>query len=275
MVISFNKTFLDIMSCSIPNKTITINDKEAPWITPEVKQAIKKNHRVYSKWKNAGKPEEGKNTVKAVKNETDRKIKNAKSNYHKDLEHKLTNSKNSNVFWSVVNRLVGNKKTAKIPPLLENRTFVTSFEEKANLFNEYFATQCNPIENDSVLPVFHSLTENKLTEINIETADISSIISKLNSKKAHGHDDIAINMLKIAKDEVTYPLKLILEKCIQTGKYPSLWKKANVQPVHKKNSRQDKTNYRPISRIHLSRISFRGYVISSLASLSISIAMSS
>jgi hypothetical protein len=40
---------------------------------------------------------------------------------------------------------------------------------------------------------------------------------------------------------------LILEKCIQTGKYPSIWKKANVQPVHKKNSRQDKTNYRPIS----------------------------
>ena len=38
------------MNCSIPNKTVTINDKDAPWITPEVKQAIKKNHRVYSKW---------------------------------------------------------------------------------------------------------------------------------------------------------------------------------------------------------------------------------
>ena len=81
------------MNCCVPNKTITINDKEAPWITPEVKQAIKKNHRVYSKWKGAGKPEEGRNTVKAVKNETDRKIENAKSNYHKDLECKLTNSK--------------------------------------------------------------------------------------------------------------------------------------------------------------------------------------
>ena len=121
------------------------------------------------------------------------------------------------------------------------------WKTKANLFNEYFATQCNPIENDSVLPVFHSLTENKLTEIKIETSHISSIISKLNSKKAHGHDDIAINMLKLAKDEITYPIKLILEKCVQTGKYPSLWKKANVQPVHKKNSRQDKSNYRPIS----------------------------
>ena len=247
MIESFNKTFLDIMKCSIPNKIMTINDKEAPWITPEVKQAIKKNHRVYSQWKRAGKPIDRKNTVKAVNNETDRKIENAKANYHKELEQKLANSKNSNIFWSVVNRLVGNKKMPKIPPILENNTFITSFKEKANLFNEYFAAQCNPIENDSVLPFFHALTENKLTEIKIETSQISSIISKLNSKKAHGHDDIAINMLKLAKDEITYPLKLILDKCIQTGKYPSLWKKANVQPVHKKNSRQDKTNYRPIS----------------------------
>jgi hypothetical protein len=54
-------------------------------------------------------------------------------------------------------------------------------------------------------------------------------------------------MLKIAKDEVALPLKIIFEKWLLTGKYPSLWKKANVQPVHKKSSRQDKQNYRPIS----------------------------
>ena len=54
-------------------------------------------------------------------------------------------------------------------------------------------------------------------------------------------------MLILAKDEVSYPLKLIFEACLSRGKYPTLWKKANVQPVHKKSSRQDKTNYRPIS----------------------------
>ena len=63
------------MNCSVPNKTITINDKEAPWITPEVKQTIKKNHRVYSKWKGAGKPEEGRNTVKAVRMKLIEKLK--------------------------------------------------------------------------------------------------------------------------------------------------------------------------------------------------------
>ncbi|MEC8566710.1 MAG: hypothetical protein VXY56_00205, partial [Pseudomonadota bacterium] len=66
------------------------------------------------------------------------------------------------------------------------------------------------------------------------TIKIRSIIGKLHSKKAHGHDDIAINMLKIAKDEVSIPLKLIFDKCISTGKYPSEWKKANVQPFTRK-----------------------------------------
>ena len=46
---------------------------------------------------------------------------------------------------------------------------------------------------------------------------------------------------------IVEPLCLIFEKCLETGVYPSIWKIANVIPVHKKNSRQNKENYRPIS----------------------------
>ena len=42
---------------------------------------------------------------------------------------------------------------------------------------------------------------------------------------------------------------MIYEKCIESGKYPSLWKKANVLPIHKKESRQLKKNFRPISML--------------------------
>ena len=248
MVSDFTKTFLDIISCNVPNRIVTINDSDAPWITPEVKQAIKKNHRVYSKWKVRGKPDIGKDIVKEVNRDTDLKIEEAKQKYMKDLENKLCDSNTgSNIFWSVVNRLVNNKKTANIPPILENGTFITSFAEKACLFNEYFAAQCQPLDNSSTLPTFHQRTLKKIGNIKVDTSIISSIICKLNINKAHGHDEISVAMLKMAKDEVIYPLKLIFEACMANGKYPSMWKRANVQPVHKKNSRQDKTNYRPIS----------------------------
>ena len=54
-------------------------------------------------------------------------------------------------------------------------------------------------------------------------------------------------MLKICHEEVLTPLKLIFQKSLAEGKFPSSWKLANVQPVHKKDSRQSKNNYRPIS----------------------------
>ena len=40
---------------------------------------------------------------------------------------------------------------------------------------------------------------------------------------------------------------MIYEKCLESGVYPAIWKRANVIPVHKKGSRQSKQNYRPIS----------------------------
>jgi hypothetical protein len=34
---------------------------------------------------------------------------------------------------------------------------------------------------------------------------------------------------------------------MNTGVFPSVWKQANVVPIHKKNDKQRKENYRPIS----------------------------
>ena len=42
-------------------------------------------------------------------------------------------------------------------------------------------------------------------------------------------------------------LNLIFKKCLSEGGFPKAWKFANVQPIHKENSRQIKCNYRPIS----------------------------
>jgi len=54
-------------------------------------------------------------------------------------------------------------------------------------------------------------------------------------------------MLQLCPEEISIPLSLIFQKCLNTGLFPDSWKYANVQPIHKKNNRQHKTNYRPIS----------------------------
>ena len=54
-------------------------------------------------------------------------------------------------------------------------------------------------------------------------------------------------MLQLCATEVALPLCLIFQKCLSTGTFPDLWKRANVQPILKQNNRQIKSNYRPIS----------------------------
>ena len=54
MTLCFKETLLNNMATYIPNNTIKVNDKDAPWITPKLKNAIRRSKRVYSKWKTGG-----------------------------------------------------------------------------------------------------------------------------------------------------------------------------------------------------------------------------
>ena len=54
-------------------------------------------------------------------------------------------------------------------------------------------------------------------------------------------------MLKFSAHVVGKPLNQIFTKYSLEEKFPNFWKFANVQPDHKKNSKEIKSNYRPIS----------------------------
>ena len=87
-------------------------------------------------------------------------------------------------------------KILLIPPLSVGNKLVIDFKEKARLFNEFFASKCTPITNDSSLPSLLNLNlTSKLSVINFTDDDILKIRS-LNINKAHGHDDISIRMVK-------------------------------------------------------------------------------
>ena len=85
----FTSVVTDIMNKYIPHKTVTINNKDAPWITPEVKTAINRNQRVYRKWNVRGRNPDGREHVKSIQNLTSYLIRQAKSKYIDDLAKKL------------------------------------------------------------------------------------------------------------------------------------------------------------------------------------------
>ena len=56
-------------------------------------------------------------------------------------------------------------------------------------------------------------------------------------------------MMKIFSQSLILPLKIIFEDSLKKGKFPKIWKKANVVPAHKKAENMLVKNYRPISSL--------------------------
>ena len=54
-------------------------------------------------------------------------------------------------------------------------------------------------------------------------------------------------MIQICNKVSTLPLKLIFNQSLKKGKFPEIWKVANVFPVHRKEDKNLVKNYRPIS----------------------------
>ena len=87
---------------------------------------------------------------------------------------------------------------------------MSDITEKANLLHDFFATQCTPFSNNSVLHSAISFkTQSRLSSINFEKEDILKLIRNLNINKVHGHGNISIWMLKICDSVLVEPLSVI------------------------------------------------------------------
>ena len=125
---------------------------------------------------------------------------------------------------------------------------MTNFKDKANIFNNFFGKQCQPIPNNSILPSIRtSKTSNRLGTVDIDSMRIPELIQCLNSNKARGHNDISIRLLKLCGLSIIKPLSLLFSNCLRDGAFTNDWKKANVIPGHKKGNKQVVINYRSAS----------------------------
>ena len=69
----------------------------------------------------------------------------------------------------------------------------------------------------------------------------------MKENKATGHDDISARFIKLTAPYITDSIVKICNCSIKTGCFPDIWKMARVVPIHKKTSRDQVGNYRPIS----------------------------
>ena len=244
-----NKTILNVFRNYVPNKYITIDDKDPVWMNDIIKSKIKTKNLFFTQYIQNGRFEGDFVSLEALITDINELISSTKNLYYENLAKKLNNPLlQAKTYWSILKTFYNENKIPLIPPLLVDNNFVTDIQTKANIFNKFFAQQCTPLENSNVLPVNQKfLTQSRLNSIDINENEVLNIIRALNIHKAHGYDDISIRMIKMCDKSLLKPLTLLFENSIKSFCYPDIWKRSNIIPVHKKNDKQLVNNYRPIS----------------------------
>ena len=123
--------------------------------------------------------------LKTISTELSERMLKRKNDYHRQLSYKLNDPETSaKAYWSILKTLYNGKKIPLIPPILVNNKLISNFKEKANYFNDFFASQCTPISNDSALPnSSNSVSNVSLSPIQFEDQDILKIYALLTTTK--------------------------------------------------------------------------------------------
>ena len=87
----------------------------------------------------------------------------------------------------------------------------------------------------------------KLYMQHVTVQKVNKLIRGLKSGKCCGIDQIDSYSVKLAADIIDHPLHHTITLSIQQKKFPSSWKWSKIVPLHKKNSRLEKSNYRPVA----------------------------
>ena len=105
--------------------------------------------------------------------------------------------------WTAYKKLANKNRNTNIPPIIMEGVYISNCNEKAEIFNNYFASQCTLNDNGSVLPEFVPMIDKTLSHVLVTKEQIVQIINNFGTNKADGSDGIAVAKFKICAVEIS------------------------------------------------------------------------
>ena len=235
--------------------------KTKPWITNEILKAIQIRDKTYTKLKKSTDPAR-KDTLETELRDKKATVKTmlraSKRSYF--TKFFTENSTNAKKLWEGINQIISNKpKNHNIIKCLEtkdekdNTITITDPKEIPKIANNYFTNIADKIlkkqkyhGSKHFASYLKNPNQNTFTPKPTTPTEIESIIKDFDSSKSVGPNSLPPKLLKHIAPIVSIPISNIYNKSLQ-GVYPKGLKLSKINPIHKKGSKLDISNYRPIS----------------------------
>lgn len=247
----FNLLFSSILDEHAPIKTFKVRGKPNPCVTDNIRALMKTR----DDWRKEARKRNDPMAWTAYRNlrqEVKREIKIAEREFF--TEQIQRNPGNTNNIWKAIRQIIPRKSKSQ-------RIFSKDNKTVADEFNRFFvsvgqssvekiqslANECNiTLNRNYFVPrqypsceQFHSNT--------VSSGEIERIISSMPSNKAPGIDKISVRVLKDCLNPILPVITSIINTSIETCKFPTAWKLAEVTPLHKGGNHELANNNRPIS----------------------------
>ena len=247
---TWNKLFTQVAEDHAPTKTRRVRGTPTPWMTSEI-ATLMRDRNYHLKKAKGNKTNFHWKQYRALRNKVQRKIKKSKSEYYCNL---IKDSRNnpSDLWKSVKEAIPGsNPRKDNITSLISDGITHTNPTSMSSIFNKFFATIGVKLAEKFTM---NTPTTNGVNQASsnfafktISCESVTKKIKELKPNKAVGLDKVSSRMLKDAADIVAPSLTSLFNISINNGCFPSTWKLAKISPLFKKGSKQDPSNYRPIS----------------------------
>lgn len=249
---------------NVPIKSASVQ-KFPAWYDNELRDLISKKNDFHRMYKQTGNLEEY-IKFKQLRAQVIRLSRVKYREYLLSLEKEI--SSNGKRFWSYL------KKLKRYPDIPNNMKYNSQSSTEdiviCELFSDYFQSTYSC--SSQCLANLCSVSSGTLLFESITLEQLEVAFKKLKITSSAGPDGIPSYFIKMCWDSLRGPLLSIFNRSLYLGTFPQLWKRSFTQPVHKKGSRNEVENYRPISILnHFAKIfdSIVSSVISDFVLLSI------